>query len=720
MTKHEPTVALEQGVPAMDLRHATTAYLKALSVEVDADQLVNGLPVKDGALPMALLDRAVARLGHHVIQTERQKLQQADLPCCVSLKAGGYAVIVGLEQGGWRVIAPDCPEAVLHVSDHAFQGQYGGRFFRIVPSLSLLQEKHSVGTFKRHWFWGRLFFQKIRLFDVVVSSFAANLLAVLTSIFVLQVYDRVIPAQALATLWVLALGVGIGILFEALLRVARARLIDQMGKEAEIDISRDLFARVLGMPLDRRPAPPGALVHMVREFGSVKEFFTTAAVGVVADLPFVFVFLGLIYGIAGPVVWVIVAGALLTIIPSFLLQRRMSELSKETMGGMSSASRLLTEAAYGIETLKVTRSEPHFQKQWEEIILLNAVKTTEQRSLSAFLTYWATSMQQVTYVTAVIAGVYMVFAGEFTVGAIIAVSILSTRTLSPITQLSQILSRWQNMKSALEGLEVVMNSEQERDPNRTYIRRQRLSGKIELRKVKFGHPGAKLMGLNVEGLKVEPGVRLALLGANGSGKSTLLRIAAGLYHPNEGDVLIDGMDIRQIDPYDLRRNIGYLPQEIQMHRGTLRENLASDGQYYSDDRLHEALSFGGLGNFVRQHPEGLDAQIGDGGDGLSIGQRQSIGLARLHLLDPSIVLLDEPTAALDQALENELVVRLGQWIGERTSIIATHRPQILSQVHRVCVLQNGQIVLEGPKDAVLKQLVSQPPNAATKADKSHA
>lgn len=719
MTKHDPSVTLEQGVPEMDLRHATAAYLKVLSVEVDPDQLVNGLPIKDGAFPLALLDRAVARLGHHVVQTERRRLRREDLPCCAILNTGGYAVIVGRTEDGWHSIDPECPEAMRSVSDQIFQAQYTGRIFRIAPSISLLQEKHSVGAFKRHWFWGRLFFQKIRLFDVVVSSFAANLLAVMTSLFVLQVYDRVIPGQAAATLWVLAIGVGIAILFEALLRIARARLIDHMGKEAEIDISRDLFARVMGMPLDRRPASPGSLVHMVREFGSVKEFFTTAAVGVVADLPFVFVFLGLIYGIAGPVVWVIVAGALLTVIPSFLLQRRMSELSKETMGGTSSASRLLTEAAYGLETLKVTRSEPYFQKQWEEIISLNAVKTTEQRSLSAFLTYWATSMQQVTYVCAVIAGVYMVFAGEFTTGSIIAVSILSTRTLSPITQLSQILSRWQNMKVALEGLEFIMNSEQERDKDRTYIRRQRLSGQIELRKVNFAHPGAKIIGLNIEGIKIEPGVRLALLGANGSGKSTLLRIVAGLYHPNEGEVLIDGMDIRQIDPHDLRRNVGYLPQEIQMYRGTLRENLASDGRYYSDDRLLEALGFGGLGTFVRNHPEGLDAKIGDGGDGLSIGQRQSIGIARLHLLDPSIVLLDEPTAALDQALENELVVRLGEWIGKRTCLIATHRPQILSQVHRVCVMQNGQIILEGPRDAVLKQLVSRPSNPEEKANTGH-
>lgn len=703
MNTNDASVLLFGGLPSMSLLEAATAYLNSLSVDVDADQLVSGLPIQEGELPKELLSRAVGRLGYHAIHFESQALPSKDLPCCAALKSGGWAVIVGCDGDTLHLLDPALPDAVKMMHRKPFLDQCTGKYFRIAPSMTLLQEKHSVRAFKRHWFWGRLFLQKTRLFDIILASLAANVLALVVSLFILQVYDRVIPGQSEATLWVLAGGVGIAVLFEAMLRIGRARLIDQMGKEAEIDISKDLFSRVLGMQLERRPASPGSVVHMVREFGAVKEFFTTAAVGVVADLPFVFIFLALIYAIAGNVVWVIMTGALLTVTPSLLLQRRMLQLSKETMGGMSSASRLLTEAAYKLETVKVTRAQPHFQKHWEEIIALNAVKTTEQRAISAFLTYWATSMQQATYVFAVIVGVYMVFAGEFTIGAIMAVSILSTRTLSPVTQLSQVLSRWQNMKAALEGLDIVMGSDQERDPDRSYIRRPRLSGQIELRKVKFAHPGAKFLGLNIEGLSIDPGTRLGILGPNGSGKSTLLRILAGLYHPTEGEVLIDGMDIRQIDPHDLRKNIGYLPQEVQMHRGTLRENLSVDGRSYSDKRLLEALSFGGLGDFVRQHPEGLDARISDGGEGLSMGQRQSIGLARLHILDPSIVLLDEPTAAMDQALENELVTRLGEWIGSRTCIAATHRPQILSQMQTIAILQHGQMVRLEERDKLMKQ-----------------
>lgn len=685
---------------------ATVSYLRFLSIDIDETQLIAGLPIVEGRFPEDLLSRALGRLDMVLQWQTKPRVRIADLPCCAKLKNGDFVILTDIEDGAYLALYSNDNEAVRTFPLDKFKNEYAGQFFTVSPSIIRLQKQHSVVDGRGHWFWNRLLVQRIRLLDIVLSSLFANILAVTVSLFALQVYDRVLPGQSEATLWVLAGGAMIAITFEALLRISRARLIDNMGKNAEIEITRDVFSKFIGMKLGKAPAPPGSLIHMVREFSAVKEFFSTAAVGVVADLPFVFIFLGLIYGIAGNVVWVVVVGALATILPSLLLRGKMAQLSKETMGGMSSASRLLTEAAYGAETMKLSRGEVYFQKQWEDIVSLNAAKTTEQRALTAFLTHWATSVQQVTYILAVIAGVYMVFAKEFTMGAIIAVSILSTRTLSPITQLSQVLSRWQNMKTALDGLDTVMGSEQERDTKRTYLHRQRLKGRFTLQKVKFSHQGAKMIGLDIEALNIEPGTRLALLGANGSGKSTLLRLAAGLYDPLEGEVLIDGIDIRQIDPADLRNNIGYLPQEIRLFRGTLRENLSMDGRRYSDEALLKALAFGGLDEFASQHPEGLDAKVSDGGDGFSIGQKQSIGLARMFLLDPAIVLLDEPTSALDQTLENAVVQRLGAWIGNRTCIVATHRMLILSQMSMVAVLHRGRIVTVGDRDEVLKKLRS--------------
>lgn len=702
------TQSVQAGVEP-SLQKALAALLQAQSVEVDAEGLIEGLPIEEGALSEDLMDRALHRIGYEAVWIDPQKISDLIYPCCITVASGGYLVLLGKEGDTLQVLDSMQANTFWSAPLDTIQNIYSKRAFQVLPSTDLLLEKHSTGNAKKHWFWGRLLLQRRSLSEVILASLFANVLAVVTSLFALQVYDRVIPGQSEATLWVLASGVGLAILFEAILRVSRARLVDQVGKEAEIDITSDIFTRVIGMKFDKRPAPPGTIVHMAREFSAVKEFFTNAAVGVVADLPFAILFLLLIYGIAGNVVWIIVVAAVLIVLPNIAVQGKMAQLSKETMGGMSSASRLLTEVSYGLEAVKINRSEAQFQRQWEEIIALNALKTTEQRSLRAFLTYWATAMQQATYVFAVIACVYLVFAGELSTGAIIAVGILTTRTLSPISQLSQALSSWQNMKTALTALDDIMASEQERSLERSYIRRPQLKGLLTLQKVKFAHPGTKVMALDIGRLNINAGKRLALLGANGSGKSTLLRLVAGLYQPFEGEILVDGVDIRQIDPGDLRRNIGYLPQEIQMFRGSLRENLSSGTQKRPDEDIFEALAFGGLGEFVRHHPEGLDLQILDGGGGLSIGQKQSVGLARLYLQDPSIILLDEPTSALDQNLESTLVSRIGKWIRPRTCIVATHRPHILSEMTHVAVLQQGRVYLEGERDDILKKLMTPPP-----------
>lgn len=693
-----------QDMPTLPLAEAIVTLLQLQGLDIDAGRLTAGLPILDGKLPEDQMDRAIQGVGHHAVWASPKVFGQLKCPCCIEMGNGAFAIMVAHGDQGVYLLDTDQPDAYHLLPEAEVVQYYTGRVFNLLPSMDLLLSRHVAGVEKGHWFWGRLFLERLRFTDIIVSSLLANILAVVTSLFALQVYDRVIPGQSEATLWVLASGVVCAIAFEAILRLSRARLVDQMGKDAEVEISRDLFRRVVGMRLDQRPTSPAGIVHMVREFGSVKEFFTTASIGVVADLPFVFIFLALIYSIAGNVVWVVIAGALLTLVPSIVLQRMMARLSRETMGGMAAASRVMTESAYGLESIKAARSEAYFQRQWEDIITLNASKTTDQRFLSAFQSFWGAGVQQVTYVATLIAGVYMVFAGDLTVGAIIAISILSTRTLSPVTQLSQVLARWQNMKNALDGLDQIMAAPQDRDPSRTYFRRARFEGKIQINKLRFSHRDVVTPALDIEELTIQPGTRLALIGKNGSGKSTLLRVLAGLYAPSEGEILLDGLDLRQIDPSDLRRSIAYLPQETRLFRGSLRDNLATARNGANDEMLMEALGFAGLGDVVQHHPEGLDLQIQDGGEGMSIGQRQSVGLARLYLLDPSIILLDEPTAALDQTLENTLVPRIGDWIGRRTCIVATHRPQILGQMTRIAVMHGGKIAVEGDRDSILKGL----------------
>lgn len=704
MTKLKPVTHSNPLGKQYTLLGATVALLGKQSVETDEKHLREGLPTGEYNISANFQRRAISKTGYEAIWANCSKVEDLVFPCAILISSGEYAIALGVAGKSIHLLAIGGTDAVSSVPIALVQQHYAKCSFQVLPRSDLLLEKHSDGRFTGHWFWGRLFLYRRSLIEVVVASLFANMLAVVTSLFALQVYDRVIPGQSEATLWVLASGVGLAIFFELVLRVSRARLIDYVGKDAEIEISSDVFSRVLGMKLDKRPAAPGAIVHMAREFSAVKEFFTNVAVGVVADLPFVLIFLLLIYGIAGNVVWVIIIGAFLIVLPNIALQGRMARLSKEAMGGMSSASRLLTEVSYGLETLKTTRFEGMFQRLWEEIIALNSQKTTEQRALRASLTYWAASVQQASYVGAVIVCVYMLFLGQLSMGAIVAVGILTTRTLSPISQLSQALASWQNMKAALSALETVMCSDQERDNEKSYIKRPRLSGDLTFENVRYAHPGSKSTAVEIASLHVKAGVRLAVLGANGSGKSTFLRLAAGLLDPSAGAISFDGVDQRQIDPSDVRNNIGYLPQEIQLFRGSLKSNISGGSSKFTDQDILEALEFGGMGDFTKQHPEGLDIPISDGGGGLSIGQRQSVGLARLFLQNPSIILLDEPTSALDQNLEKAVVSRLGSWIGARTCITATHRPQILSEMTHVAVLQQGRLILHGERDAVLNKL----------------
>jgi ATP-binding cassette subfamily C protein LapB len=408
--------------------------------------------------------------------------------------------------------------------------------------------------------------------------------------------------------------------------------------------------------------------------------------------------------IAGNVVWVLVLGGILMVVPGFFMQKKMMRLTEETQGASAKSSRLLHEAIFERDTVKTQRGEDRIMRLWSELTTLSAMKSSDQRKLASLLTFWSQGVQQATYVAAVIVGTYLVFAGQFTVGSIIAVGILTSRTLAPLTQLAGTMARWGNVKTALDGLDRIADAPQDADETRSYLRRESLDGHFELRDMTFKYEEDGAPTLDIPGVAILPGQRIAILGANGSGKSSLLKILSGLYAPTTGRVLIDGTEMGQIEPRDLRRLIGYLGQEVRLFSGTLRDNLNLTMLERDDTRLFEALEFAGLGSFVKGHHKGLDLEIHDGGQGLSIGQRQSIGWARLWLQDPKICLLDEPTAALDQTLESALVSRLETWMDGRTAIIATHRAPILALTNRTLLLQNGRMAVDGPRDAVMAHL----------------
>jgi len=490
-----------------------------------------------------------------------------------------------------------------------------------------LTRRHAKKGTSDHWFWGKIKSYRRIIFEVALGSFVANLLAVAVALFSLQVYDRVIPHQSTATLWVLAIGAGLAMLLEAFLRIARARLMDGAGRRIELQIQTLLMDRLLGMQSGRPGQTPSGTFAAVREFSAIREFFTASTIGTLTDLPFIVLFLALVASIGGNVVWVLFLGGILMVLPSFFMQKKMMELTMATQGASTKSSRLLHEAIYDADTIKAQRGEDRFKRIWGELTALSSLATSEQRKLATTLTFWSQGVQQATYVSAVVVGTFMVFQGQFTVGTIIAVGILTSRTLGPLTQLAGTLARWSNVKAALEALDAIAEAPQDTEEGRTYLRRETITGDYELRELSYAYDEESKATLDIPALNIKAGQHIAI-----------------------------------------------------------------------------SLDFAGLGQFVRNHPKGLDLEIRDGGEGLSIGQRQSIGWARLWLQDPRVCLLDEPTAALDQTLEATLVSRLDTWLKGRTAIIATHRMPILQLTDRTLILQNGRLTVDGPRDQVLAHM----------------
>ena len=681
-----------------------SVYAGILGVDVVRADLLEKI-VSEGSDDVTMPAIAGALSSSGLVATQKSiKTPVASLWPALAEMTSGQMVLV-LEQQGNTLFIYDttCIGNRAEVALNEFMPVFAGTIVRADVAVRELSRRHASKGKQSHWFWGELRKFRRHVAEVALGSFVANLLAVAIALFSLQVYDRVIPHQSTATLWVLAIGAGLAMVLEAFLRIARARLMDGAGRQIELKVQQLLVDKILGMRANAGNSQSQTF-SAVREFSTIREFFTASTIGTMTDLPFIVLFLALVASIGGNIVWVLFAGGLLMVLPSFFMQRRMIKLTRQTQGASTKATRLLHEIVYESDTIKATRGEDRFRRQWSELSALNSLATSEQRKLASTLTFWSQGVQQATYIAAVVTGTFMVFSGEFTVGTIIAVGILTSRTLGPLTQLAGTMARWSNVKTALEALDKIADAPQDTDESRSYLRRDTIDGAYEIRDLMFKYDEESDRVVDISGLKIEAGQRVAILGANGSGKSTLMKILSGIYPPTAGRVMIDGVDMAQVMPRDLRRNIGYLGQEVRLFAGTLRDNLNMTMLERDDERLLQSLDFAGLGQFVRSHPKGLDMPISDAGQGLSVGQRQSIGWARLWLQDPKVCLLDEPTAALDQTLEQTLVTRLDHWLGQRTAIIATHRLPILQLTSRTVILQNGRLAVDGPREEVLAHL----------------
>jgi len=537
----------------------------------------------------------------------------------------------------------------------------------------------------------------------------ANILALATILFSMNVYDRVIPAQSVPTLWVLAGGVLIAAIFEFSLRVARIYLSDIIGKRADLRISDRVYGHALRIKNSERSKSTGTFISQIRELEGVRELVTSTTISAIADLPFFLLFLGVFWVIGGNLFWVMLIVVPLMIIPGILAQKPLAKLANEGMREGAIRNAMLVESVQGIEDIKLLRAEARFQNQWNHMNEVSADIAMRQRKIVGVMTAWTQKIQGLTFAIVVLVGCFAVMDGEMTTGALVACSILSSRMLAPISQIAGVLGRLQQAKVAKQGLDELMKKPVDQPEHSHLIHRPVLNGHYELSGVSFKYgeddPKPTLM---VPKLEIKAGEKIAILGRNGAGKSTLLQLFSGMQTPNQGKIKLDGVELGLIDPADVRRDMGLLNQNAHLFFGTVRENLTLGAPLANDDDILQALRITGALAFVQEKKEGLDHLILEGGVGFSGGQKQALLLARLLLRQPNILLLDEPTAAIDDVSEKQLIDHLKMWLGHRTLVVATHRRAVLELVDRIIVVNDGKIVMDGPRDQILNQSASQP------------
>nr|WP_314266580.1 type I secretion system permease/ATPase [uncultured Moellerella sp.] len=565
----------------------------------------------------------------------------------------------------------------------------------------------------KRWFWQIIGRFKGYFYQVILASVVINILALISSLYVMNVYDRVIPNQAYETLWVLSIGVTLAISFEFLAKMLRAYLLDIAGKKADMLISSALFRRVMLLRFDKKPASSGSYANNLKDFEAIRDFMTSASLLALVDLPFIFLFIFVISIIGGYLALVPLTILPIVIIAGLLIQKPLARSISSSMKEASQRQGLAVEAIEGIETLKVNNATTWAQQRWEMFTARTAQTSIKVRNLSNLMVNFSTALQQLNTVALVFVGTYLIHAEDvnsrITMGALIASVILSGRALAPLSQIANLATRFQSAKMALIGVNAIVERPIERDSDKKYIAPENIQGEITLSNVSYKYDKESTTVLNGLNITIKAGEKIAILGKIGSGKSTLLKILTGLYEQTEGNITLDNLDIRQIDPIYLRNKVALLSQNPRLFYGSLRENLdlARLDSYSSDDQLLSALQSVGLDKLIRQHPAGLDMPLGEDGLGLSGGQKQIIALVQLMLRKPRVVLLDEPTTGLDKDTEKQVLNTLGQWTKDKTLIVVTHKYQILDIVDRVIVMDAGNIILDGPKKQVLDTLLAQ-------------
>lgn len=657
-------------------------------------------------------------------RTELEQIPSYLMPSVLALKDGQYCVVTAIKGASVHVVWPDrADEVVMTLSE--LQARYDGQALIIqhapeTSSQRLLPPKRDG----LRWYWSTIWTYRGYYFEAMTANIIANILTVAVVFFAMNVYDRVVPTQAYVSLWTLAIGTAVAIVLEFTMRWFKASLVDVGGKKADLAINAALLREILAIRLEHRPQSIGIFSSSMRDFEALRDFFSSASLVLIADLPFIVMFIGLIWMVAGPLAFIPAAIVPILIIIGLLAQYPLMKAMRMNMKESGDKQSVLVESLLNLELIKSHRAEEYLQRRWDFSNSAAAQAYKRARSLTNLIMGLTTMLQQLVTVAIIVAGVYMIGQNTLTLGALIAAVILAGRAISPLANVMSLAARYQQALASLHTLEHLMQRPRDRLRDRQYVTPDQIDGGLTSVDLEFAYPDEhKIPVIKRVSLDLKPGTHMALLGRVGSGKSTLLRLMSGLYTPLGGHVMVDGIDLQQVDPSQLRNHIGYVGQDAQLFMGSLRDNLVLSDTRISDTQVIDVLKKLDLYSLVANHPRGLDMPLSEAGGGLSGGQRQLLAIARMMLRNPQFVFMDEPTSHMDQHSEKKVIEVLEHWLKGRTLLLATHRLQLLAWVDQIAVLERGVVIAKGPRDDVLKQLtvgIATPGKRAARAPKKAA
>ena len=674
---------------------------------VNRTSLSAGLPLVGQKLSIDLLPRAAARAGLQArwLRRELKAIDTLSLPVLLLLDDQRCAVLRSWGDDGRALILPsETDGGEQWITAEELSKRYSGQALFARPRHTLEDLHAPLVPRVKAWFRDTLKLSRWLYSDAILASLLINVLGLMVPLFVMQTYDRVVPNQATSTLWVLAIGLLVGTLFELGLRMIRAHLLDQAGRKTDLILSATLFERIIGMTMKARPATVGGFAQSIHDFQGLREFLTAVTLTSLIDLPFAVLMLVVIGVLGGWLVLIPLIAFPLTMLFAWIIQMRLRDTVEKSLSLGAERQGLLIETLGGLETLKACGAQSQRQHQWETTHGALTRLDGHARNLAALASNGTLFVQQFSGMATIVAGVYSIIAGSLSVGALVATYMLGSRVLAPLGQIAGLITRYQQARLTMTSTDALMALPQERQPLQKPLEHSTLLGALALDQVSFRYTakgGAALSEVNV---RIRPGERIGIIGRSGSGKSTLARLLMGFYEPDEGQVLLDNLDLRQLDVSEVRQQIGYVAHDLPLLAGSLRDNLILGARQTSDSRMIEVARITGVDELALRHPQGFDRPVGERGQLLSGGQRQAVLLARALLLDPPILLLDEPTSHMDNASEDQLRQHLYNLLPGKTLLLVTHRMSMLTLVDRLLVMDNGKVVADGPKDAVIQAL----------------